>query len=125
MTHGHNISKYLLCAADCGVHTRQVGEFNFVDNIYCDIELLGSFTLQECADTCANGPYVACDRPIVDANSVVSCYGYFELFEGGCFMRSPNLNFESWLTCPGGPSGAHLLLQNINPSGITSSPKGL
>lgn len=88
---------------ECGVETRQIGEFNFASSIYCEIEFLGSLTLSECASTCGNsGNYVACDRPADTApNTPASCYGYFELFEGGCFMRNPDDTFwTSWLTCP-------------------------
>lgn len=74
-------------------------EFNFFTDIYCELNFLGDFTLS--ATECGNGPYVACDR----------FNGYSELFEGGCFTRSPGPSFfDSWLTCPDGPGAYHAVL---------------
>ena len=78
-------------------------EYNFFNDIYCEVTLLGSFTLADCAAQCQNGPYVACDRFNDDAGVTASCFGYSELFEGGCFTRVPNPFYDSWLTCPSGP----------------------
>ena len=73
-------------------------EFNFQNDIYCEVTFLGDFTLEDCATQCQNGPYVACDR-FNDASGLTSsCYGYSELFEGGCFTRVPNEFYDSWLT---------------------------
>lgn len=104
------------CAV-CGVSTLVPNtEFNFEDDIYCEVSYIGAYTLQECAKQCANGPYVACDRfngatPLDE----VSCYGYSELFEGGCFKQVPDNNYDSWLNCKGNAPGT-LLLHPTQPS---------
>jgi hypothetical protein len=74
------------------------GEFNYVDE-YCDITSLGDLTLADCARVCEEGGYVACDHLAGSPKDQLGCYGYFELFEGGCYKRNDNDAWTSWLNC--------------------------
>lgn len=110
---------------DCGVRTKQVGEFNYDSSIYCEIDFLGSLTLDECTASCASGGYVACDRRLRNGrtrpNKRSSCYGYYELFEGGCYKRNSSTSYESWLTC----RSASMASKRTLKGGVDDSPAEL